>query len=198
MGCHFLLQCMKVKSEREVAQSCPTLSDPMDYSLPGSSIHGIFQARVLEWGAIACCNSWGCKESDTTERLNWTELNTVLKSLQLVISILILFYDLTKTVAQNIIKSSICTKSTYFYRFSHQDPGRDFMSLHQIRSVAQACRTLCDPMNHRTPGLPVHHQLPEFTQTQAIKSVILSSHLNLCRPFLLLPPIHPSIRVFSN
>ena len=44
---------MKVKSEREVAQSCPTLSDPMDYSLPGSSIHGIFQARVLEWGAIA-------------------------------------------------------------------------------------------------------------------------------------------------
>ena len=44
---------MKVKSEREVAQSCPTLSDPMDYSLPGSSIHGIFQARVLDWGAIA-------------------------------------------------------------------------------------------------------------------------------------------------
>ena len=52
VGCHFLLQCMKVKSESEVAQSCPTLSDPMDCSLPGS-IHGIFQARVLEWGAIA-------------------------------------------------------------------------------------------------------------------------------------------------
>ena len=50
VGCHFLLQCMKVKSEREVAQSCPTLSDPMDCSLPGSSIHGIFQARVQEWG----------------------------------------------------------------------------------------------------------------------------------------------------
>ena len=44
---------MKVKSDNEVAQSCPTLCDPMDYSLPGSSIHGIFQARVLEWGAIA-------------------------------------------------------------------------------------------------------------------------------------------------
>ena len=44
---------MKVKSESEVAQSCPTLSDPMDCSLPGSSVHGIFQARVLEWGAIA-------------------------------------------------------------------------------------------------------------------------------------------------
>ena len=52
VGCHFLLQCMKVKSEREVAQSCPTLRDPMDCSLPDSSIHGIFQARVLEWGAI--------------------------------------------------------------------------------------------------------------------------------------------------
>ena len=51
--CHFLLQCMKVKSESEVAQSCPTLHDPMDCSLPGSSVHGIFQARVLEWGAIA-------------------------------------------------------------------------------------------------------------------------------------------------
>jgi len=53
VGCHLLLQCMKVKSESEVAQSCLTLRDPMDCSLPGSSIHGIFQARVLEWGAIA-------------------------------------------------------------------------------------------------------------------------------------------------
>ena len=53
VGCHFLLQCMKEKSESEVAQSCPTLSDPLDCSLPGSSIHGIFQARVLEWSAIA-------------------------------------------------------------------------------------------------------------------------------------------------
>ena len=53
VGCHFLLQCMKVKSQSEVAQSCLTLSDPMDCSLPGSSVHGIFQARVLEWSAIA-------------------------------------------------------------------------------------------------------------------------------------------------
>ena len=53
VDCHLLLQCMKVKSESEVAQSCPTLSDPMDCSLPGSSVHGIFQARVLECGAIA-------------------------------------------------------------------------------------------------------------------------------------------------
>ena len=53
VGCHFLLQCMKVKSESEAAQSCPTLRDPMDCSLPGSSVHGIFKARVLEWVAIA-------------------------------------------------------------------------------------------------------------------------------------------------
>ena len=61
VGCHCLLQCMKVKSESEVAQSCLTLSDPMDCSLPGSSVHGIFQARVLEWGAIAFSICFGYK-----------------------------------------------------------------------------------------------------------------------------------------
>ena len=58
VGCHFLLHCMKVKSESEVAQSCLSFSDPMDCSLPGSSVHGIFQARVLEWGAIAFSKKW--------------------------------------------------------------------------------------------------------------------------------------------
>ena len=57
VGCNFLLQCMKVKSESEVAQSCLTLSDPTDCSPPGSSFHGIFQARVLEWVAIAFSNA---------------------------------------------------------------------------------------------------------------------------------------------
>ena len=56
VGCHFLLQCMQVKSKSEVAQSCPTLRDPVDCSLPGSSVRGFFQARVLEWGAIAFSN----------------------------------------------------------------------------------------------------------------------------------------------
>ena len=60
--------------------------------------------------------------------------------------------------------------------------------IRQFRSVAQSCPTLHDPMDHSTPGLPVRHQLPEFTQT----------HLTLCRPLLLLPSIFPSIRVFSS
>ena len=68
----------------------------------------------------------------------------------------------------------------------------------QFSSVIQSCLTLCDPMNCSTPGLPVHHQLLEFTQIHAIESVMPSSHLILCRPLLLLPPIPPSIRVFSN
>ena len=70
--------------------------------------------------------------------------------------------------------------------------------LFQFVSVAQFCLTLCDPMNRSTPGLPVYHQLPEFTQTHIHRSVMPSSHLILCRPLLLLPSIPPSIRVFSN
>ena len=70
--------------------------------------------------------------------------------------------------------------------------------IQQFSSVTQSCPTLCNPMNCSTPGLPVHHKLLEFTQTHPIESVMSSSHLILCRPLLLLPPIPPSIRVFSN
>ena len=75
VGCHFLLQCMKVKIESEVTQSCPTLSDPMDHSPPGSSVHGILLARVLEWGAIAfsnkyatCCLLSGSKQKNKQKK----------------------------------------------------------------------------------------------------------------------------------
>ena len=68
----------------------------------------------------------------------------------------------------------------------------------QFISVAQSHANLCDPMNRSMPGLPVHKQLPESTQTQVYWLVMPSSHLILCRPLLLLPPIPPSIRVFSN
>ena len=71
VGCHFLLPCMKVKSESEVAQSCPTLSNPMDCSPPGSSICGIFQARVLEWGAMAFSDEFSVCWILTSYQLMW-------------------------------------------------------------------------------------------------------------------------------
>ena len=80
---------------------------------------------------------------------------------------------------------------------------REAHGITQLSSIAQSCLTLCDPMNHSTPGLPVHHQLPEFTQTHAhqVSDAIQPSHPlahpPLCRPLLLLPPIPPSIKVFS-
>ena len=67
----------------------------------------------------------------------------------------------------------------------------------QFSSVAQSCPTLCDPMNHSSPGLPVHHQLQSLPKLMSIESVMASNHLILCRPLLLLPSIFPSIRVFS-
>ena len=73
-----------------------------------------------------------------------------------------------------------------------------FSSSVQFSSVAQSCPTLCDPMNRTTPGLPVHHQPPLKLKLMFIESVMPSRHLILCRPLLLLPPIPPSIKVFSN
>ena len=124
VGCHFLLQCMKEKSESEVVQSCPTLRNPMDCSLPGSSIHGIFQARVLEWGAIAfsetmytfvktsCCifisqvylnKSWGGRRKCTLKR----------KKRKIVILAMYMPYSLK----WRIITSEICAnhKNTFKY-----------------------------------------------------------------------------------
>ena len=72
-----------------------------------------------------------------------------------------------------------------------------FYGVLQSSSVTQSCPTLCDPMNRNTLGLPIHHQLPEFTQTHAHRAVMPSSHLILCCP-LLPPSIFPSIRIFSN
>ena len=74
VGCHFLLQCMKVKNESEITQLCPTRSDPMDCSLPGSSVHGIFQARVLEWGAIAFSDFY-TKIKNNGKKNSWVSFN---------------------------------------------------------------------------------------------------------------------------
>ena len=103
VGCHLLLQCMKVKSESEseVAQSCPTLSDPMDHSLPGSSIHWIFQARVVEWGAIAFSEFKLCSLLNLNKQFAyiWTSghisyLNIFDKMKQLLFSCLVVFDSL--------------------------------------------------------------------------------------------------------
>ena len=128
VGCHFLLQCMKVKSEREVVQSCLTVRDPMDCSLPGSSTHGIFRAKVLEWVPIA-------------------------------------FSMLRRQIRSDQISRSLCP-------------------------------TLCDPMNRSTPGLPVHHQLPEFTQTHIhrVSDAIQPSHpLSFHSPLSPNPSQHQSL-----
>ena len=124
------------KSESEVAQSCPTLSDPMDCSLTGSSVHGIFQGRPSNsqrrqtdlQGTGFIPNSQNCK----ILRLPW------------------------RPVAK--IPCSQCRGSGF-------NPQSENQILHQFSSVAQQCLTLCNPMNRSTLGLPVHHQLPELTQT---------------------------------
>ena len=123
VGCHFLLQCMKVKSESEVSQLCPTLSSSMDCSLAGSSIHGIFQARVLEW--VATAFSIGVRV------YLWA------------------FYFVPLIYISVFVPVPYCLDDCTFVQFS---------------SFTQSCPTLCDPLNHSTPGLPVHHQLLEFTQ----------------------------------
>ena len=115
-----------VESESEVTQSYPTLCDPMDCSPPGSSIHWILQARILEWVAI----SFSRGSSQPRDRTQVSRIAGV-------------GFNLWAT------REAIQTFSV------------------QFSSVAQTCLTLCDPMNHRMPGLPVHHQLPEFTQTHA-------------------------------
>ena len=102
VGCHFLLQCMKVKSQSEVTQLCLTLSDPMDCSLPGSSVHGIFQARVLEWGAIAfskCSSTLPLIQAEST-------LESDLK-------IFCLYQLLVKSPKESFFLSIFCLKSFY-------------------------------------------------------------------------------------
>ena len=86
---------------------------------------------------------------------------------------------------------------TQKYLQNRNRPPVQFSSV-QFSSVTQSCPTLCDPLDSSTPGLPVHHQLPNSLKLTSIESVMPSSHLILCCTLLLLPPIPPSIRVFSN
>ena len=95
--------------------------------------------------------------------------------------------------------SSLLQKQWHiFSHTSHLDICITFLNCFQFSSVAQSCPTLCNPMNCSTPGLPIHHQLPESTQTPVHWSVMPYNHLILCCPLLLQPSVFPSIRVFSN
>ena len=168
MGCHFFLQgnfpiqgltpilvssALQMDSLpmhykwSEVAQLCLTLCDPMDYSPPGSSIHGIFQARVLEWVAISFSRG-----------SSWPR---------------------DRTWVSHIAGRHFTIWATReAYKGKWKSPLDNIKHSVQFSSVAQSCPTLWDPMNHSMPGLPVHHQLPEFTQTHIhrVSDAIQQSH----------------------
>ena len=154
---------VKVKSESEVAQSCPTVC--MDYSLPGSSVHGNFQARVLEWVVISFSRGSSGPRDQT-----WVSC--------------IAGRCFTIWATREAIYIYICI---YMYMYMYMYV---YTSV-QFSSVAQPCLTLCDPMNRSTPGLPVHHQLPESTQTHVhwVNDAIKPSH-PLSSPSL--PALNPS------
>ena len=103
VGCHFLLQCMKVKSESEVSQSCPTLSDPMDRSLPGSSVHGIFQARVLEWGAIAFSEKAGYKIVYDFIGIKILDIKSQKKNLELIMTTIYFTFNFTSKLSNILL-----------------------------------------------------------------------------------------------
>jgi len=125
-----------------VSQSCPTLWDSIDCCPPGSSVHGIFQARILEWVAISFAR--GSSQPRDPIHVSCISRHWQADSLPM----------------------------------SHHGSPYTCIRSDQIRSVTQSCPTLCDPMNHSTPGLPVHHQLPEFTEIHIhrISDAIQPSH----------------------
>ena len=132
-------------------QSCPTLCNPIDGSPPGSPVAGILQARTLEWVAISFSNAWKWKVK--------------VKSLSC-----IRFLATPWTAARQAPPSMGFSRQEYWSGLPSPSPLHtpsltEYWFSVQFSSVAQSCPTLCDPMNRNTPGLPVHHQLLEFTQT---------------------------------
>ena len=197
----------------KVAQSCPTLFDPMDYSLPGYSVHGILQQRILEWVAIPFSRG----SSQPRDR---TQVSHIAGS----------FFTIWATrEAPDVLKASpnemiwwpSSPKAYWSPRIDninpydmalllHHQPIREFDTSWSLMlrlpfltsvpfiSVAPSCPILCDPMDCSMPGFPVLHQLPELAQIHVHWVSEPSNHLILCRPLLLLPSIFPSIRVFTN
>ena len=133
VGCHFLLQCMKVKSESEVAQSCPTLSDPRDCSLPGSSAHGIFQARVLEWGAIAFSNT---PSYNNNYNISITYAAT-LETPSTILSTLHSFNPFKASLIAQLVKNPPAMRETWVQSLGWEDPLEKEMAIY---SSTIACK----------------------------------------------------------
>ena len=175
VGCHFLRQCMKVNSESEVAQSCPTLSDPMDCNLPGSSVHGRFQARVLEWGAIAF--SWELTRyqqlcpalhriTKNETWLKWLSTHALHIPLHLIHNKIILelsHLQIMKSCSFGLLKNrhSILEMSILLLLLSHS-----------------LCLALSYPIGCRTLSFPVLHCPAELAQTHGhwVGDVIQATH----------------------
>ena len=187
VGCYFLLQCMKVKSESEVAESCPTLSDPMDWGGPGSSFHGIFQARVLEWGAIAF--SAAALQADSLPTI-WLMSNFSACSSFCHYTMLLLESYLSFSPNDTFFNIESSAVLLYFFfiflaqNFYFQTSPSVVLDVSPVSMThtglyilwllfsSKLCPTLCNPMNCSPPGSSVH----EIFQARILKwSAIFSS-----------------------
>ena len=149
VGCHFLLQCMKVKSESEADQSYLTLSNPMDCSLPGSS-HGIFQARVLEWGAFSVSFPSVLKYYDGLE------LRSIFNGFRLLLLTPWSYMPAASSHGYN--PTGLFLGGGETGESVHCGPSLAYYMPEEVKwsEFAQSCPTLCDPMDCSLPGSSVH------------------------------------------
>ena len=161
VGCHFLLQCRKVKSEREVAESYPTLSDPMDWAHQAPL--SMRFSRQEYWSGCHCLKH-------CFPQKHWQNALLLISSP---------FQELKFNWDKGLICIPIILISTRIMMKGNCTCIMNFLiSIHQFSSVAQSCPTLCDPMDCSTPALPVHYQLLKFTQTHVhwVGDAIQPSH----------------------
>ena len=146
----------------EVSQSCPTLCNPMDCSLSGSSVYGIFQARVLEWIAISFSRGSSQPRNQTRVSCIAGRRFTIWATREAHIYVYMHIY-----IAQWFHWVSTLLNDTLVFLLINVKKSRldSVFKIIQFSSVTQSCLTLFDPMDCSKPGFPVHHQLPELTQT---------------------------------